>query len=212
MTMECLGEREPLAPVAPPEIVHPGCRDLFRYWERLRGERSAPSRAQIDLRAMAAILPWVGVLERDRVRRSYRWRVAGTGITSLWGRSLAGRELTVGWTDFDRRTIVWALDAVTVRLQPFVARLNVVGPDSGPVGIELLALPVEAREAGAIQVLCALLPFREPASIGRSAFAGVELSSLRAIWVEPLPGDALARQARLGGPVRLRIIEGGRSE
>lgn len=197
--------------VAPPEIVHPSCRELFRYWERLRGERSAPSRDQIDLRAMAAILPWVGILERDGARRSYRWRVAGTGITSLWGRSLAGRELTVGWPDFERRTVVWALDAVTVRLQPFVARLNVMGADNGPVGIELLALPVEARAPGAIQVLCALLPFRDPVSISRSAFAGIELSNLRAIWVEPLPGDALARQARLGGPCRLRVIAGGRA-
>ena len=40
---------------APEEILHPGSRALFRYWETIRMEDSAPNRRRLDLNRLAPL-------------------------------------------------------------------------------------------------------------------------------------------------------------
>jgi hypothetical protein len=201
---------------APTDILHPGSRALFRYWESIRGERSAPHRSDIDLRAIRGVLPWVGILERRGEDKSYRWRLAGTGICRLWGRDLTGCDLLDGWPGFERQSLLGLLDGVVDGLQPFVARFTAEPELHEPVGVEFLALPTQAKDES-IHVLCASLPFIEPAWLGWRPLLKFELSSVRIIWTEPVPGDPLASLRAESGIGRttqspLKVIRGGLAE
>ena len=195
---------------APQAILHPGSRHLFSHWNGLRGERGAPGRGEIDLRALAPVLPWIGIIERETGRRQHRWRLAGTGIARLWGDGLAGRPVAGDWHDIHRHTLTRALDSVCDRLQPFVARLKAVSADGEAVGIELFAAPVEAADGVAIQALCSVVPFRQPHWLGRVAIVEMEVTSLTAIWLGPLPDEIGILQSRLQPQMPFKLIRGGR--
>lgn len=197
---------------APEAILHPGSRSLFSYWNGLRGARSAPGRQEIDLRAIAPILPWIGIVERQAGRRPHRWRLAGTGIARLWGDGLTGRQVAADWPDIHRRALLRALDGVCDRRQPFVARLKAVSAAGEAVGIELFAAPVEASDGASIQTLCCVVPFREPHWLGRIALVDVELSALTAIWLGPLPDEIGTLRSHSRPAMQLRLIRGGRGD
>lgn len=195
---------------APQAILHPVSRSLFSYWNGLRGARGAPSRSEIALRPLAPVLPWIGIVERDIARRQHRWRLAGTGIARLWGDGLAGQPIAGDWSDSHRRALTRALDGVGDRLQPFVARLKAVSAEGEAVGIEFFAAPLEANGGTSIQALCSVVPFRQPHWLGRVAIVEVEVTSLTAIWLGPLPDEIGVLQSRLQPQMPFKLIRGGR--
>ena len=195
---------------APEAILHPASRSLFGYWNWLRAGRSAPCRRDIDLRPLAPILPWLGIMEREPDLRCHRWRLAGTGIARLWGRGLTGQQVAADWPDVYRRALVRALDGVCERQQPFVARLKAVSADGDALGIELFAATVEAAEGGAFQALCTVVPFREPLWLGRVPLVDIELTTLTAIWLAPLPDEIRLGRRGSRGSLPLKLIRGGR--
>lgn len=195
---------------APQALLHPVSRSLFSYWNGLRGERGAPSRSEIALRPLAAVLPWIGIVERDIAQRQHRWRLAGTGIARLWGDGLTGGQIAGGWPDSHRRALTRALDGVVDRLQPFVARLKAVSADGEAVGIEFFAAPVKGSDRASIQALCSVVPFRQPHWLGRVAIVEVEVTSLTAIWLGPLPDEIATLQSRLQPRTPFKLLRGGR--
>jgi hypothetical protein len=195
---------------SPKAILHPSSKNLFNYWNWLRGERPAPTRQEIDLRSIAPILPWVGIMERQAGGRRHCWRLAGTGIARLWGDGLSGMEVAADWPAIYRDTLVRALDGVYDRRQPFVARLKAVSAHGEEVGIELFAAPVETSNDAAVHTLCTVVAFREPHWLGRIPLVHVELSTLTAIWLGPLPNEIGA--ARLPPSMQLKLIQGGRDD
>lgn len=194
---------------APDAILHPGSRHLFSYWNALRGAHTAPSRQEIELRALAPILPWIGIVERQSRPRRHLWRLAGTGIGRLWGSGLTGAAVAADWPEVYRRGLVRALDGVCDRRQPFVARLKATSADGEALGIELFAAPVEADDGGTVQALCSVLPFRTPEWLGHVPLVTMEMSTVTAIWLGPLPDEISQLQGSLAP--QLRVIRGGRS-
>lgn len=70
--------------------------DLFAYWDRLRGERVAPSYAEVDpLDMPARILPYLLIAEvvPDEPARRYRFRLCGTEIEGVYGGGMGGRHV-----------------------------------------------------------------------------------------------------------------------
>ena len=196
-------------PNAPEAILHPGSRHLFSYWNGLRGGRDAPGRQEIELRALAPILPWLGIVERQARPRRHRWRLVGTGIGRLWGSGLTGAAVAADWPEVYRHALVRALDGVCQRRQPFVARLKATSAEGNVLGIELFAAPVEAEDK-TVQTLCSVLPFRDPEWLAHVPLVDIELTTLTAIWLGPLP-DEISRLQGSGAP-RLRVIRGGRCD
>ncbi len=197
---------------APADVMHPGSRRLFCYWERIRGEASAPPRARIDLKEIKRIVPWLAVIERTPASPAYDWRLAGTGVCRLWGHEVTGRQVLENWPQVERATMTRAFDGVITLLQPFVARFAARNTAGEEVGIELLALPVYPDARQRPQIFASFMPFREPVWSGEQRLATFRLSSLRVIWTEPLPGEdtrALLPETRPQG--FLRVINGGLS-
>lgn len=201
---------------APTEILHAGSRKLFRYWQSIRGERSAALRSDLDLRQIRHLLPWIFISEPDTMTAEHRVRLAGSGICRMWQDNPTGRSLFSTWKEFERRTIGDLLKGTIDDCQPFAARVRAKTADGGVTDLEIMALPVRAQGGDRNQVLGIIVPFRQPEWFGRDRLTSFELSSVRVIPPDGLPSAAAARgnRRRHSHECRpaLEVIEGGKPD
>jgi hypothetical protein len=192
---------------APEEILHPGTRALFRYWESLRGEGSAPDRSQLDLRPIRAYLSCLYIIE-EQPPRGHRWRLAGTGICQIWKRELTGTPAIAGLDRLEMDTVARLLNGVIRAHQPFVLRLRLITSLSQELGAEMIALPVHDARLSRTVVFGAVMPFRDINLMGYESISETSITTSRVIWTEH-GGD---RQFPLFGRRRLTVIPGGRAD
>jgi hypothetical protein len=193
---------------APEEMLHPGSRTLFRYWETIRGEMSAPQRDRLDLRKIRSLVPSLFMIER-RPGKRYVWRLAGTRVCDLWGMELTGKPaLTLG-EKFERETVARLFDGVIDNHQPFVLRFRLNSAKGMNATAEFVGMPLLSRNGAATYVFGVIMPFREISRPRHAAVTGFELSAARTIWTEPVPGAAEMPTRNL--PQAFQIINGGRA-
>jgi len=75
----------------PPSAMR-GHEELFAYWSSLRQPGRLPGRDQIDPHAFKRHLPTVSLTD-VRADRSFRLRLAGTGLYGVYGGEITGRDL-----------------------------------------------------------------------------------------------------------------------
>jgi hypothetical protein len=197
---------------SPPEIAHTGTRNLFRYWESIRKERSAPLRSDIALHSIRQLLSWVFIAERSDDDSGHRLRLAGTGICRLWGSNMTGRDLFERWPGFERQTMARLLDSASRRRQPFVMRCRARTDSGQRTNLEIIGLPVEADDTGTTQVLGLVIPLNEPDWLRNEPLTSFELTSIRIIWTEPVPGQGKTPDEPSKKPSpHFQVIEGGLS-
>ena len=194
------------------QILHPGTRTLFRFWEKIRAENAAPGRDDLDLKQISAIVPNLVILERDHLHQTYRWRLAGSEACLLYRRRLTGTDALAGWNSYERGTLKQMLDTVVTSLQPCLIHFRLTTDRDHVLGAELLGLPIHARNGSRFHIFGGVFPFRDISDLAYDSIKHQELSGTRSIRTEPLPGDKLVaglRGANLpdGG---LRLIKGGR--
>jgi len=144
---------------APDEILHPASRALFRYWETIRMEDSAPNRRRLDLNKIRALVPSLFILERHPLK-GYVWRLAGTGLCQLWRRELTGTSVLFGWDAFEKHTTERLLDGVIDAHQPFVLRLRLFTSLGHDIGVEMIGLPLGSIAGDDTHVFGAVMAFR----------------------------------------------------
>jgi hypothetical protein len=193
-------------------ILHPGTRALYRYWETIRAENAAPNRSDLELKQISSIVPNLLMLERDHMRQTYKWRLAGTQTCHLYRRELSATDALAGWDSFERDTIKKLLDTVVTSLQPCLLRFRLTTNTDQIIGAEMIGLPLHARNGSRFHVFGGVFPFRDICSITYDDIKQLELSGARTIWTDHLPGDKLvaglanSSKAMAG----LRLIRGGR--
>lgn len=199
------------ATATPEEILHPGSRALFRYWEAVRGEMSAPPRDWLDLQKIRMLVPHLFMIER-RPGQIYAWRLAGTRVCQLWGKELTGRPAFAEGDRFERESISRLLDGVVDAHQPFVLRFR-LHSDAGPsVAAELVGTPLRARQGNATYVFGVIMPFREVIRSQHDQVTSFELSTARTIWTEPVPGADRSASSRSNSQQAFQVINGGRRD
>lgn len=194
------------------DILHPGSRALFRYWEAIRGERTAPVRGDIDLKSIKEYVPWLFILDRHAVRQSYSWRLAGTRLCQLWRRNLTGKDFFADWSRFERESALRLLDSVTGAHQPIVMRFRLQTSLGHSIGAELVGLPAIARDGRTTQIFGSIMPFRDIDNLGYDRLTGLELSGARVIWTEPIPATPAPFTGAHARPfATFQVIDGGRA-
>lgn len=70
-------------------------RELYRYWNELRGNRFAPSYAEVDPVAIPGLLPYLLVTQVEEAEsgRRYRYRLCGAEVEQSFGCSMRGRYI-----------------------------------------------------------------------------------------------------------------------
>lgn len=165
-------------------ILHPGSRNLFRQWEMLRAERACPTREDFEFAQLKGILPDMVVVDRDFLRNSFKFRLAGTRVCTLFNQNLTGGNVLAGWDSFEADVISRHLLTVINQQQPAVVRMRLTTDRGQVIAAELVALPVQMRNSHRIQIIGGLFPFRAAQSLGHAGITARELVSARVIWTE----------------------------
>jgi hypothetical protein len=190
-------------------MKHPASRELYAYWQELRGRRPAPERAEIEPAAVRQILSETFILTLDPVC-GYPFRLAGTRVCALFARELKGESFAGLWDEPSRRTVLDLLTVLRNELVGTVAGVTAHDASGQPVELELLLLPLTANRPNLARCMGVLAPFKTPQSIGVSPIGALSLGSRRHVGAtvdKRLLPKFFAPRSRRG----LIVHEGGRT-
>ena len=190
-------------------MKHASTRALFEYWNRKRGRRAAPDRADIDPGDIRHVLGDTFMLAAD-FADDIRFRLAGTRVCALFAREIKGEAFNALWTATNSEQIEELLAAVINENVGAVA--GIVGRTEGgdEVDLELLLLPLAHAGHARVRALGVLTPLTPPYWLGEQPVVEIELKTLRHIDVRQ------PATARFGQAHRLRhgfqVYTGGRGQ
>jgi len=190
-------------------MKHAASRELYAYWDDLRGRRPAPERAEIEPRAIRQILSEAFILALDHTA-GFPFRLAGTRICALFGRELKGESFVRLWDDASQGTIQELLGVLADEWVGTVA--GATARDSGGelVELEMLLLPLSAPRPTLQRTIGILAPLTAPNWIGLSPIGTLTLGSRRHIGAaveKKLLPRFLAPRGRRG----FVVYDGGRT-
>lgn len=195
------------------QILHPGSRRLFSLWETLRAERAFPTREEFGFEPIKDLMPDLLVLDRDHLRNSYRFRLAGTRVCRLLGENQTGKDPLMGWDSFEADVIGKHLGMALSECQPALVRMRLKTDNGQIVAAELIVLPVQMRESNRIQLLGGMFAFRDAQVIGHTSIIVRELISARMIWTEHREAPKRPSTSQISRPKfrSLSVIDGGKA-
>jgi hypothetical protein len=167
-------------------MKHTSTRQLYDYWQRLRGSRPAPDRTEIEPADIRRILGDTFILEVT-ADRDHRFRLAGTRVCALYGRELKGRSFLDLWTGKDRDTMATMLAAITQDAAAAVFGVGGRADHGRDLPCEVLMLPVRQRGEGWTRVIGSFVPMEDPYWIGLHPIVSQSITSLRLIWPDERP-------------------------
>lgn len=191
------------------QMLHPGSRKLFRYWEALRAERPCPDRNDIDLRQIVEIMPNMVILELIPTLQEWTYRLAGTEVCELMDGCQTGKNALAGWDSFEKNVVAKSFAIAQERKQPCLVRMRFVFENAPILAAEMLALPVIESKTQQIQLFGGLFPLLNGKPFASARLIRRELVSARMIWTEHETGDALIELIGRKAPPMLRLINGG---
>jgi hypothetical protein len=191
-------------------MKHAASRELYAYWQALRGRRPAPQRAEIEPGAIRHVLSETFIVALDR-STGFPFRLAGTRVCALFGRELKGESFLSLWDEANQRTIRELLNILTTETVGTVAGVTAQNADGEPLDLELLLLPLIAPRPMLARSIGVLAPMQIPQWIGLQPIRSLTLGSRRHIGIASekrlLPHFLTPWSNRRG----LVVYEGGRS-
>lgn len=177
-------------------MKHATTRELYAYWQRLRGTRPAPDRSEIEPSDIRRVLGDTFILEAVS-RHEYRFRLAGTRVCALYGRELKGKDFLTFWSGKDNEAVATMLAAVSQDAAAAVFGMNGRSAHERDLACEILLLPIRQKGEGWTRILGCLVPMSDPYWIGIHPILSQSISSLRLIWPDERPhfllrGDQVA--------------------
>lgn len=188
-------------------LPFPGCGPVTRqragsietvlaYWDALRGSRSAPARAELDLGMIARALPWCFLAHRVAPGHA-RLRLAGGRIAALTGiDEPRGRDLGTLFTPASQAELFRAIRGLDHGARAGLALRLDPGSGRAPVAGRMLLLPL-ADGAGRLTHILGVVALDVPPPAGPCRF-------------DLLPAAAQPSGAGIPAPrPGLRVIAGG---
>jgi hypothetical protein len=190
-------------------MKHAATRELYAYWQELRGRRPAPDRAEIEPAAIRQLLSDAFILALDH-SAGYPFRLAGTRICALFGRELKGESFVALWDEASRRTIADLLSVLADEWVGTIAGVTAQNESGESVELELLLLPLSVRRPSLARSIGVLAPFNIPQWIGQSPIGPLTLGSRRHIGAA-VDKRLLPRFLSPGNRRGFAVYDGGRS-
>lgn len=210
-------------------MKHKTSKTLFAYWDAVRGGHPAPRRFQIEPAKISSILSSTFMLERLGPG-TYRYRLAGTSVCSLFGSELRGTNFLDGWAPEDNLSLMRRLTVLSSRGAVELVHLEAAPAGRASVPFELLLLPLRHTGDTIDRVLGSFVALDCPPWLGHLPLASKRLIANEFIWPEGNTSGAFADAVPLrpnhipsvltpqGGRIvrqdrrQFRVFEGGRSE
>lgn len=162
-------------------MKHTVSRELYEYWNRVRGADRAPKRGAIEPADIRRILPDTFILEVGD-RENFRVRLAGTRVCSLFCRELKNSNFFDLWTRDDRSAMQTLGAAVAEDGAAAVVTINAKTASGQEVPGELLLLPLINIGPNFDRVLGSLALLERPYWLGTEPAIEQTITSLRLIW------------------------------
>jgi hypothetical protein len=159
-------------------MKHKASRDLYAYWNSLRGEHPAPERSQIDPGAIRGALGDTVILSKERGKDA-TFRLAGTRVCALFCRELKNSTFETLFDDKSRREIGDLLTHATAEFSGVVAGLTAQVADGPAVQLELLLLPIYQRGTTDGRLIGVVAPASAPYWLGMKPVLSLTLNSWR---------------------------------
>jgi hypothetical protein len=189
-------------------MKHPSSHELHAYWDRQRGTRPAPERADIEPGAIRGALSDTFIIALNR-GASYPFRLAGTRVCALFNREMKGESFLSLWTLASRPLVAGLLTVLTDECIGTVAAVTAQSADGDQLDLELLLLPLDANRPIFARAIGVLAPLKVPEWLGNRPLGGLALGGRRHIGAALerhfLPRFMLPRTRR-----GLTVYEGGR--
>lgn len=159
------------------------CRDIYAYWDTLRGESASPMRHQIEPAAIRMALPDLFMLESGP-ENDLSFRLVGTRMCALFGRELRGYFFHDLWAGGPASSPVEIARGVILHESPVLMNLLGFFRDDETSRFEMLLLPIRSTEGRCDRLMGTLVP--EP---GEANYLSAQ--TLRFLYMErsrPLKG------------------------
>jgi hypothetical protein len=154
--------------------------EIYAYWNRLRGGRSAPERKDVDPGAIRGVLADTFMLDFDD-QRGFPFRIAGSRANAIFLRELRGLSFLDLWRDADRGELDSVLHCVADEAQAFLIGAEAQPAGLGVVGLEVILLPLRHHGFTHSRVLGGLAVHAAPEWMGFVGAGPIALTSLRAL-------------------------------
>jgi hypothetical protein len=156
-----------------------GTAALFQYWNRLRGDRPAPRRTEIEPADIKAMLADTFILERDS-RGDAVFRLAGTRLCATFGRELKGFAFASLWSHADQKLAARLSTESLADKCVSVATFEGTTGQGRLLGFELLLLPLDggAENPRALGAIC---PVEKPYWLGADPIVECRIESVRSV-------------------------------
>lgn len=205
-------------------MKQPTTRMVYDYWNDLRGQRTAPTRFEIEPTQLAPVLSETFILEQTE-DGAFPFRLAGTRICELVGRELRGEDFTALVAE-DRRVLVKAMDAVTRSGAALVAEIDAASADGRVASFEAIVLPLLHPDDVVTRYLGALTAVNPPLWLGQEPLETMWLGAHELIWPNgrpyaycdederqlPFSPDLSAARIVRSDRRQFRILDGGRKD
>ena len=202
-------------PGADNQILHPVNRKLFQCWRMLCHYGRVPSRNDLNLKTIEAILGHVAIIETIDTAKTFRFRLAGTELRTIFGTELSNSDFFLLWSHKDRLALRAMLDMAIENGEALSVRFTIHTDTGHKETVETVFLPMQEKG----QILSAFAAFAQPYWLGAEPVIKNELLSIRTITTheqtdhqkEPLVLVSLRPEdnARKMWP-GFRVIHGGR--
>ncbi|PCI03400.1 MAG: PAS domain-containing protein [Hyphomicrobiales bacterium] len=207
---------------------HLASKHLFSYWSRLRSQRKAPTRAEIEPGDIREHLGDTFILEVNKSLRTISFRLAGTRLCNAYGRELKGLGFMNLWAEEDNLRVLRAITRTYRDFKPAIISHKGRTEDGREVDFETLVLPLLPTHDGDIRLLGISTTKEMPFWLGSEPIVTNKVLSAYNISVEnkederearlvPFPGDLKIAPAVISATTQgrqfghLRIIDGGRA-
>lgn len=197
-------------------MKHAATRELYAYWDRLRGERPAPRRDELDPTAIPRLLPDIALLERHE-SGAIAVRLAGTRLCELFQRELRGSLFRALWTAGSRSEVEEVLVDVMAEAGVAVVATSCRRAGREPLAAEMVALPLADRAGRRCFAIAALSLGPAAALADGMPIEALDAESARLTWPRGGAGAAAAAALEIAVPAgdprrvgHLIVYDGGR--
>jgi len=167
-------------------MKHATTRELYDYWNRVRGGERAPLRSAIepsDIRRILSEMFILEVLERD----NYFVRLAGTRVCALYCREIKGTNVLDLWSGEDRQAMATLAAAVSEDGAAAVVTISAWTAREQEVQCELILLPLRHGGTRFDRILGSCAVMERPYWLGSEPVVRQSIASLRLIWPDEVP-------------------------
>ncbi len=164
-------------------LAERSCREVFDYWDRLRDDRNAPDRRELEPSDIAHLLGDVVLLELSGSRAHFR--LAGSRLTAALGRDIKHASLADLWQEPDRARIEELIDSAQSMPAGAALTFDMLTERERIVPFEAVLLPLLLDGVAIRRLIGAITPLEQPYWLGSDAHVAFVLRSASIFATRP---------------------------